>query len=125
MRGVGGGEGTRESLRFTKGRRRTKSRDPVDAETLFPEVLQANVHYSGRVQGVGFRAQVLEVARGHEVSGYVRNLPDGRVELAVEGEAAEVEVFLAAVANRMAGFIRSVERRDQKVVPTMRGFMIQ
>jgi acylphosphatase len=45
---------------------------------------------SGRVQGVGFRYFVEDVAQREGVSGYVRNLPDGRVEALVEGEAATV-----------------------------------
>ena len=43
------------------------------------------VHYSGRVHGVGFRATVRHIACGFDVTGSVRNLPDGRVELVAEG----------------------------------------
>lgn len=63
------------------------------------------VHYWGRVQGVGFRYGAVRVAAGCAVAGYVRNLPDGQVELWAEGEAAEVEKFLAGVARQMAGYI--------------------
>lgn len=55
------------------------------------------VYYSGRVQGVGFRYTVKNVAMGFEVNGMVRNLPDGRVELVVEGDKTELEAFLAAI----------------------------
>ena len=48
---------------------------------------RAHVFYSGRVQGVGFRYSTREVACGYEVTGRVRNLPDGRVELVAEGGA--------------------------------------
>ena len=64
------------------------------------------VLYSGRVQGVGFRYTTRRIAQGFDVAGYVRNLPDGSVELVVEGEAGEVERFLAAVASRMADYIQ-------------------
>lgn len=67
--------------------------------------------YSGRVQGVGFRAEVLAVARGYEVTGYVTNLPDGRVHVHAEGTQPETEAFLAAVAERLEGHIRGVETR--------------
>jgi len=43
------------------------------------------VMYEGRVQGVGFRFSVKEIAQGFEVAGWVRNLPDGRVQLEVQG----------------------------------------
>jgi len=57
------------------------------------------VHYSGRVQGVGFRATTHSMARRFAVTGYVRNLSDGRVEVLVEGAPAEVDRFLQAVRD--------------------------
>ena len=57
------------------------------------------VFYEGRVQGVGFRFTVKQIARGYEVIGWVRNLDDGRVELQCSGERAEVEAFLEAIAE--------------------------
>jgi acylphosphatase len=57
--------------------------------------------YSGRVQGVGFRATSQQLARDFVVAGHVRNLPDGTVELIAEGEVDQVEGFLAAVARTM------------------------
>lgn len=67
--------------------------------------------YSGHVQGVGFRYTTKTVAAGYEVTGSVRNLPDGRVELIAEGARAELEAFRAAI--RDAGL--SVFIRDEKV----------
>jgi len=63
------------------------------------------VYYSGQVQGVGFRYTAQGLARGYLVTGYVRNLPSGAVELVAEGEPDPVEAFLAAVARQMAGYI--------------------
>ena len=59
--------------------------------------LRKDAIYSGRVQGVGFRATVLHIARKYRVTGFVRNRPDGTVELIVEGEEPEVEALLAVV----------------------------
>jgi acylphosphatase len=68
---------------------------------------RAHVFYSGRVQGVGFRYSVREVACGYEVTGFVRNLPDGRVEMVAEGEREETEAFLVALhESHLAGHIR-------------------
>jgi len=65
------------------------------------------IFYSGCVQGVGFRYTAKTVATGFEVTGIVRNLPDGRVELIGEGARAELEAFHAAVRGAgLAGFIR-------------------
>lgn len=70
-------------------------------------------HYSGRVQGVGFRYSVKQIASGFEVVGWVRNLADGRVELEVTGEADEVTAFLAAIASsHLGGYIRQTETVD-------------
>ena len=55
------------------------------------------VTYSGRVQGVGFRATAAAIASDHAVRGWVRNLPDDRVELLVDGPPEAVEAFLNAV----------------------------
>ena len=50
-------------------------------------------YVSGLVQGVGYRFFVQRVAARHQVTGYVRNLPDGRVEAWAEGPAHQVEAF--------------------------------
>ncbi|MCI0684177.1 MAG: acylphosphatase [Gemmataceae bacterium] len=70
------------------------------------------VLYQGRVQGVGFRYTAHGVAQRFAVGGYVKNLPDGRVELVAEGDAAEVDRFLEALARRMTGYIETQEVRD-------------
>ena len=50
---------------------------------------------SGRVQGVCFRQSTADVAAGLRLSGWVRNLPDGRVEAVAEGERPALEALLA------------------------------
>jgi acylphosphatase len=72
-----------------------------------------HVYYSGTVQGVGFRYTVHALASSFAVAGYVRNLPDGRVELVAEGEADQVNRFLAAVARRMDGYIEDAAVTDE------------
>lgn len=66
----------------------------------------AHVYYTGRVQGVGFRATAAQLARGLPVTGWVKNLPDGRVELWAEGPRADVDAYLAAVRGHFAGSLR-------------------
>jgi acylphosphatase len=55
---------------------------------------RVEVHYSGRVQGVGFRFTAENFAHAHKVVGYVRNMADGRVEVVAEGEEATLNGFL-------------------------------
>jgi acylphosphatase len=59
----------------------------------------------GTVQGVGFRDFVRRRARSLDLSGYVRNLPDGTVELEVEGPGAAVAALCAAVAAGPPGAV--------------------
>ena len=66
-----------------------------------------HVFYSGCVQGVGFRYIAKSVATGFDITGIVRNLPDGRVELIAEGARGELEAFHDAIPGAgLAGFIR-------------------
>jgi acylphosphatase len=65
------------------------------------------VFYSGNVQGVGFRYTVKSVATGFELTGMVRNLPDGRVHLVAEGARDELESFRHAIRDAgLKHFIR-------------------
>jgi acylphosphatase len=65
----------------------------------------ACAYVRGRVQGVGFRVFVLDQARRHHVTGYVRNLSDGGVEIVAEGTRAAVEVVLRAVRRGPPGAV--------------------
>jgi len=86
---------------------------------------RVTVHYSGRVQGVGFRATVRNIARGFDVTGTARNLPDGRVELIAEGEKAEVAAFLEGVATSdLSGYISNRPETWSAAQGGLRGFVI-
>ena len=89
------------------------------------EVQHETVFYSGRVQGVGFRYQTLQVAKGFDVAGYVCNLPDGRVQLEVEGESSEVDAFLDAIGAQLEGYIRKMERSTHRRPSQFNGFAIR
>lgn len=62
-----------------------------------------HVFYSGRVQGVGFRYTAKSLAAGFEITGIIRNLPDGRVELVTEGPREELEAFQSAIRDSGLG----------------------
>ncbi len=83
------------------------------------------VLYSGQVQGVGFRYTVRSVAAGFEAAGVVRNLPDGGVELVVEGAKDELEAFRQAIRESgLDHFIRQEEVTWQEANGEYRGFEI-
>ena len=63
------------------------------------------VQYSGTVQGVGFRFTARGLAQRFAVTGYVTNLNDGRVELAVCGERKEILAYLELLRNNMKDYI--------------------
>ena len=86
---------------------------------------RATVHYSGRVQGVGFRYAVKSLAPGYDATGTVRNLPDGRVELLLEGEREELEAFIEAVQDSGLGpLIRDESCHWSESSGELRGFEI-
>ena len=84
-----------------------------------------HIYYSGRVQGVGFRYTVKALATGFEVTGTVRNLSDGRVELLAEGTKDELEAFRRAVQDCGVGrFIRNENASWSDASGEFRGFEI-
>ncbi len=83
------------------------------------------VWYSGNVQGVGFRYTAKTVAAGYEVTGIIRNQPDGRVELVAEGTRAELAAFRAGIQDAgLAGFIRDEQVTWAAAKNEFRGFEI-
>jgi len=71
------------------------------------------VTFTGNVQGVGFRYTACMVARVFEITGAVRNMADGTVEAIVEGECDEIDAFVDALSEQMAGYIRHVRQQTQ------------
>jgi acylphosphatase len=77
------------------------------------------------VQGVGFRYTVHNLAMPHNVRGYVRNLPDGRVELVMEGPDPEMDHLLDAIREKMCCFIRQVDTQTEPACNDFSGFSIK
>jgi len=81
--------------------------------------------YSGHVQGVGFRYTVRSVASGFEVTGTIRNLPAGAVELVAEGAKDELAAFRQAIRESgMDHFIRDEAVSWAEAKNEFRGFEI-
>jgi acylphosphatase len=85
-----------------------------------------HIFYEGRVQGVGFRWTARQIANGFEVTGWVRNLPDGRVEMMASGERDEVEAFLQAIRDsELSSHIRNETAAEIPAPGDARGFEIR
>ena len=89
-------------------------------------MMAKRIFYEGRVQGVGFRFGVRQIAEGFSVSGHAVNLPDGRVEVFLQGDRAEVEAMEKEIAqSHLEGFIRKHEGCEVAVETGRRGFQIR
>ncbi len=90
-------------------------------------MLAKRVIFEGRVQGVGFRYTVKDLSRGFEVCGWVRNLPDGSVELEVMGETEEVESFIKEIAEEssVAHQIKNLTATKIPLLENCSGFRIE
>ena len=88
-------------------------------------VSHREVWYTGHVQGVGFRAQVLGIARGFDVTGLIQNLTDGRVYLHAEGAEKELDAFEAEIVKSLDRHIRNVESRTFAGLRTSSTFTIK
>lgn len=78
---------------------------------------------TGRVQGVAYRASTVEQARAHGVTGWIRNLPDGSVELEAQGDEARVAALLAWCAHGPpAARVTGVAVDDRPVIESEHGF---
>jgi len=69
-----------------------------------------HVYFSGRVQGVGFRYTCVQQARHHSVTGWVKNLDNGSVEMIVEGQSSELEAYLQSVSEATHGSVADIQK---------------
>jgi acylphosphatase len=89
-------------------------------------MMSLQVFYEGNVQGVGFRWSVRNIAKGFDVTGWIRNLRDGRVEMQVTGEENEVRAFLDGIKeSELASHIRGQKETQLDSPPNARGFEIR
>jgi acylphosphatase len=86
---------------------------------------QREVHYAGGVQGVGFRYTVRALAAGFDVSGFVRNLADGRVHMVVEGDGDRLAALLEAIRARMGHCIADVQETARPATGRFDSFEIR
>ncbi len=83
------------------------------------------VLFEGGVQGVGFRYTACRVAGEFDVAGYVRNLPDGRVECVVEGQTQQIEAFLAELRRRMSDYVTGWTQQTVPATGDLHSFTVR
>ncbi len=66
---------------------------------------RVHAYYTGYVQGVGFRFTAEDIAKGLSLTGWVKNLPDARVEVVCEGDESKIKEFLSRLENNMKRYI--------------------
>ena len=91
---------------------------PTGASTKV--MISKRIIFEGRVQGVGFRYTVKDLARGFDVYGWVKNLPDGSVELQVAGEADEVADFIREITEE-SPVVHHIRHHHIEEIPPLEG----
>ena len=75
--------------------------------------VRKRIYYQGSVQGVGFRFTTHRMANRHRLTGYVRNLPDGTVEMLAQGRPGDIDDCIRDVKESFTGYLR--ETRIQEI----------
>jgi acylphosphatase len=70
---------------------------------------QIHAFFSGQVQGVGFRYTARDIAQSLNVCGWVRNLPDGKVEVLAQAEESALKIFVDEINSNFSGYITNSE----------------
>jgi acylphosphatase len=86
---------------------------------------QVHVFYSGRVQGIGFRATAKYLAVNLGITGWVKNLGDGRVEVVGEAEEKALKDFLEQVNKHFSHYIRQADVRWGDASGEFQGFGVE
>ena len=83
-----------------------------------------HIIFIGRVQGVGFRFTVHRMAQRHQLTGYVRNLPDGTVEMLAQGPAQDIDDSIEDINDYFGDYIRETRTQEIPTDPKFKDFRI-
>ncbi|MEI6631087.1 MAG: acylphosphatase [bacterium] len=86
---------------------------------------QLHAYYSGRVQGIGFRFTAESIARELGITGWVRNLSDGRVEIVAEAGEEALKEFLERISRHLSRYIMDVDMQWQSASAKFKEFAIE
>ena len=82
------------------------------------------VIFKGRVQGVGFRYTTQRIAGRYDLTGYVRNLPDGTVEALLQGTESNIGACMDEIKEYFSGYLRDIKTTGQPVNSQYHDFRI-
>jgi acylphosphatase len=88
-------------------------------------MLRQMCYFTGRVQGVGFRYTVQNLALQYNVHGFVRNMADGRVELVMEGPEGEMSGLVDDISQKMNGYIKRVDKSTAPATGEFKQFFVK
>ena len=86
---------------------------------------QTHIHFRGMVQGVGFRYTAQSYARQLNVCGWVKNLPDGSVEVIAQGGQNDIEELCKALKSHFGGYIRDIDQTLEDAFEEFSSFQIR
>ncbi len=86
---------------------------------------QVHVYYTGRVQGVGFRFTAESLARESGITGWVKNLRDGRVEIVAEGQDEDLISFLDKIGRSFAQYISDTQVQWLEASDSFKDFSVK
>ena len=87
-------------------------------------MIAKHIIFQGRVQGVGFRYTSLRIAAGYELTGFIRNLPDGTVEMLAQGMEKEIDNCLRDIQEYFGGHIGDCATKEIPFNPRHTDFRI-
>jgi acylphosphatase len=93
-------------------------------KTLSMDVIAKHIVFSGRVQGVGFRFTALNIANRYELKGFVKNIPDGDVEMFVQGTAESIDDCIRDLQDSFTGTISHIDINEVTPDPKLTDFRI-
>ena len=83
-----------------------------------------HLYFSGLVQGVGFRFTVRSLAKRYRLKGWVKNIPDGRVEAEIEGDTGRINEFMDDLKREFSYNIKEAKQEKLSTLARYEDFQI-
>ena len=83
-----------------------------------------HIIFIGQVQGVGFRFTAFRIANGYKLTGFVRNSPDGNVEMRAQGSSDDIADCIRDIQDSFSGYIRETKIEEIPTNPQYKDFKI-